>query len=104
MMVLLAIMWEREKHMNEKCEVTYKKEQNLGEYLLCLSFVAILGWFVHRRFSPIINHVLLAGDSDKRHASDFALWKTAKPQEVFWTSPWGNGRPGWHIECSTISR
>ncbi|XP_072478070.1 probable cysteine--tRNA ligase, mitochondrial isoform X2 [Notamacropus eugenii] len=42
-------------------------------------------------------------DSDKRHASDFALWKAAKPQEIFWTSPWGNGRPGWHIECSTIS-
>lgn len=43
------------------------------------------------------------GDSDKRHASDFVLWKAAKPQEVFWASPWGNGRPGWHIECSTIS-
>ncbi|XP_039722204.1 putative cysteine--tRNA ligase, mitochondrial isoform X1 [Pteropus medius] len=43
------------------------------------------------------------GDSDKRHASDFALWKAAKPQEMFWASPWGNGRPGWHIECSTIS-
>ncbi|XP_026349390.2 probable cysteine--tRNA ligase, mitochondrial [Ursus arctos] len=42
-------------------------------------------------------------DSDKRHASDFALWKAAKPQEVFWTSPWGKGRPGWHIECSTLS-
>nr|XP_025730390.1 probable cysteine--tRNA ligase, mitochondrial isoform X2 [Callorhinus ursinus] len=42
-------------------------------------------------------------DSDKRHASDFALWKVAKPQEVFWASPWGKGRPGWHIECSTIS-
>ncbi|XP_014637354.1 PREDICTED: probable cysteine--tRNA ligase, mitochondrial isoform X3 [Ceratotherium simum simum] len=42
-------------------------------------------------------------DSDKRHASDFALWKAAKPQEMFWASPWGNGRPGWHIECSTIS-
>ncbi|XP_006851605.1 PREDICTED: probable cysteine--tRNA ligase, mitochondrial [Chrysochloris asiatica] len=42
-------------------------------------------------------------DSDKRHASDFALWKAAKSQEIFWTSPWGNGRPGWHIECSTIS-
>uniref|UniRef100_A0A4X2LZJ8 cysteine--tRNA ligase n=1 Tax=Vombatus ursinus TaxID=29139 RepID=A0A4X2LZJ8_VOMUR len=42
-------------------------------------------------------------DSDKRHASDFALWKAAKPQEIFWASPWGNGRPGWHIECSTIS-
>nr|XP_044636087.1 probable cysteine--tRNA ligase, mitochondrial [Equus asinus] len=43
-------------------------------------------------------------ESDKRHASDFALWKAAKPQEMFWASPWGNGRPGWHIECSTISR
>ncbi|XP_074048137.1 putative cysteine--tRNA ligase, mitochondrial isoform X2 [Macrotis lagotis] len=42
-------------------------------------------------------------DSDKRHASDFALWKAAKPQEIFWISPWGNGRPGWHIECSTIA-
>uniref|UniRef100_A0A8C0R4V2 cysteine--tRNA ligase n=1 Tax=Canis lupus dingo TaxID=286419 RepID=A0A8C0R4V2_CANLU len=45
----------------------------------------------------------LVVDSDKRHASDFALWKAAKPQEVFWASPWGKGRPGWHIECSTIS-
>ncbi|XP_040137650.2 putative cysteine--tRNA ligase, mitochondrial isoform X4 [Ictidomys tridecemlineatus] len=43
------------------------------------------------------------GDSDKRHASDFALWKAAKPQEVFWASPWGNGRPGWHIECSAMA-
>ncbi|XP_029336425.1 probable cysteine--tRNA ligase, mitochondrial isoform X3 [Mus caroli] len=44
-----------------------------------------------------------AGDSDKRHSSDFALWKAAKPQEVFWASPWGDGRPGWHIECSTMA-
>ncbi|XP_059747977.1 cysteine--tRNA ligase, mitochondrial isoform X6 [Bos taurus] len=42
-------------------------------------------------------------DSDKRHTSDFALWKAAKPQEPFWGSPWGDGRPGWHIECSTIA-
>ncbi|XP_074993311.1 putative cysteine--tRNA ligase, mitochondrial isoform X6 [Calonectris borealis] len=44
-----------------------------------------------------------AVDTDKRHGKDFALWKAAKPQELSWTSPWGNGRPGWHIECSTIS-
>ncbi|NXO53169.1 SYCM protein, partial [Aramus guarauna] len=44
-----------------------------------------------------------AVDTDKRHSKDFALWKAAKPQEIFWTSPWGKGRPGWHIECSTIS-
>ncbi|GAB1292982.1 Probable cysteine--tRNA ligase, mitochondrial [Apodemus speciosus] len=42
-------------------------------------------------------------DSDKRHSSDFALWKAAKPQEVFWASPWGDGRPGWHIECSAMA-
>ncbi|XP_008853405.1 probable cysteine--tRNA ligase, mitochondrial isoform X2 [Nannospalax galili] len=42
-------------------------------------------------------------DSDKRHANDFALWKAAKPQEVFWASPWGDGRPGWHIECSAMA-
>ncbi|XP_062475464.1 probable cysteine--tRNA ligase, mitochondrial isoform X3 [Pezoporus occidentalis] len=42
-------------------------------------------------------------NTDKRHGKDFALWKAAKPQELCWTSPWGKGRPGWHIECSTIS-
>ncbi|XP_056411732.1 probable cysteine--tRNA ligase, mitochondrial isoform X2 [Hyla sarda] len=41
--------------------------------------------------------------SDKRSSRDFALWKTAKPDEPYWISPWGKGRPGWHIECSTIA-
>ncbi|NWV00897.1 SYCM protein, partial [Upupa epops] len=44
-----------------------------------------------------------AAATDKRHGKDFALWKAAKPQEPSWNSPWGKGRPGWHIECSTIS-
>lgn len=39
----------------------------------------------------------------KRDALDFVLWKHAKPGEPFWASPWGNGRPGWHIECSAMS-
>ena len=39
----------------------------------------------------------------KRNPGDFALWKGAKPGEPFWESPWGNGRPGWHIECSVMS-
>jgi cysteinyl-tRNA synthetase len=39
----------------------------------------------------------------KRHAADFALWKSAKPGEPAWPSPWGDGRPGWHIECSAMS-
>ncbi|XP_045807523.1 cysteine--tRNA ligase 2, cytoplasmic-like [Trifolium pratense] len=45
----------------------------------------------------------VAVDSRKRHPADFALWKTAKPGEVSWDSPWGPGRPGWHIECSAMS-
>lgn len=40
----------------------------------------------------------------KRSPSDFALWKAAKPGEPSWDSPWGAGRPGWHIECSAMSR
>ena len=40
----------------------------------------------------------------KRAAADFALWKSAKPGEPSWDSPWGQGRPGWHIECSAMSR
>src|SRR6266487_3560043 len=39
----------------------------------------------------------------KEHPMDFALWKAAKPGEIFWKSPWGKGRPGWHIECSAMN-
>jgi cysteinyl-tRNA synthetase len=42
-------------------------------------------------------------DERKRDALDFALWKAAKPGEPFWESPWGPGRPGWHLECSAMS-
>ncbi len=42
-------------------------------------------------------------DDRKRNPLDFALWKSSKPGEPSWTSPWGEGRPGWHIECSVMS-
>jgi cysteinyl-tRNA synthetase len=42
-------------------------------------------------------------DDEKRNPVDFALWKAAKPGEPAWDSPWGRGRPGWHIECSAMS-
>ncbi|UCD69897.1 MAG: cysteine--tRNA ligase [Betaproteobacteria bacterium] len=42
-------------------------------------------------------------DQNKQDALDFVLWKAAKPGEPFWDSPWGKGRPGWHIECSAMS-
>ena len=43
-------------------------------------------------------------DERKQNPFDFALWKSAKPGEPAWDSPWGQGRPGWHIECSAMSR
>ena len=43
-------------------------------------------------------------NEDKNDPLDFALWKAAKPGEPYWESPWGHGRPGWHIECSAMAR
>ncbi|WP_110931201.1 cysteine--tRNA ligase [Paenibacillus bouchesdurhonensis] len=43
-------------------------------------------------------------DERKEHPEDFVLWKAAKPGEIHWASPWGEGRPGWHIECSAMAR
>ena len=45
----------------------------------------------------------VAVNEDKDDPLDFVLWKMAKPEEPFWESPWGKGRPGWHIECSAMS-
>ncbi|MCP4669085.1 MAG: cysteine--tRNA ligase, partial [Deltaproteobacteria bacterium] len=45
----------------------------------------------------------IAVDEKKRHPMDFALWKGVKPGEPCWPSPWGEGRPGWHLECSVMS-
>ena len=42
-------------------------------------------------------------DKSKKDPSDFVLWKSSKPDEPYWDSPWGKGRPGWHIECSAMS-
>ena len=46
----------------------------------------------------------MAVNTSKRHPADFVLWKAAKPNEPTWESPWGPGRPGWHIECSAMIR
>jgi cysteinyl-tRNA synthetase len=43
-------------------------------------------------------------DQKKKNSADFVLWKPAKPGEPFWDSPWGKGRPGWHIECSAMAK
>ena len=52
----------------------------------------------------MLDGVRVENDEAKKNAYDFALWKAAKAGEIAWDSPWGKGRPGWHIECSAMNR
>jgi cysteinyl-tRNA synthetase len=56
-----------------------------------------------RRLEDMIAGTRFEVDERKESAADFALWKSAKPGEPAWDSPWGPGRPGWHIECSAMN-
>ena len=61
------------------------------------------GKLSHRSVEDMQAGARVEVDERKRHPMDFALWKAAKPGEPSWDSPWGKGRPGWHIECSVMS-
>ena len=56
-----------------------------------------------RSTDDALDGVRIENDEEKNEALDFALWKSAKPGEPYWESPWGKGRPGWHIECSVMN-
>jgi len=61
------------------------------------------GKLAKRRLEDMVAGARVEVDARKRHPMDFALWKASKPGEPWWDSPWGRGRPGWHIECSVMS-
>ena len=61
------------------------------------------GRLSHRGLDEMMAGASCEERAEKEHAMDFALWKAAKPGEPSWESPWGPGRPGWHIECSAMS-
>lgn len=56
-----------------------------------------------RDINDLLSGARVEVDEKKQDPLDFALWKSAKPGEPYWESPWGKGRPGWHIECSAMS-
>lgn len=60
------------------------------------------GKLSHRKVDELRNGVRIEVEEGKKDPVDFALWKSAKPGEIYWKSPWGKGRPGWHIECSAM--
>jgi cysteinyl-tRNA synthetase len=61
------------------------------------------GKLSHQETEELVAGARIDVSDIKENPLDFALWKAAKPGEPFWASPWGNGRPGWHIECSAMS-
>lgn len=62
------------------------------------------GCLSNRNLEDAKNGYRIENDEEKISPLDFALWKSAKPNEPYWESPWGKGRPGWHIECSTMNK
>jgi len=56
-----------------------------------------------KKLEDLISGARVDVNEQKKNPADFALWKSTKPGEPFWESPWGKGRPGWHIECSVMS-
>jgi len=71
----------------------YFRVKNDGDY----------GKLSNRRLEDLVAGARLDLDDAKEYPGDFALWKSQKPGEPAWDSPWGKGRPGWHIECSAMS-
>ena len=62
------------------------------------------GCLSNRSTDDMLDGVRIENDGNKETSLDFALWKAAKEGEICWDSPWGKGRPGWHIECSAMNR
>ncbi len=117
--------WTDAKGMNVREATTHPKAtENIGEIIDIVSTLIEKGYayevngdvyFSTKKFSEYgkLSHQPLedleAGarinvGEVKREPMDFALWKSAKPGEPYWESPWGHGRPGWHIECSAMVR
>lgn len=79
-------------YSTEKGDVYYRV-RNFSEY----------GKLSHRNVDDMLNGVRIELEEGKEDPIDFALWKSAKEGEISWDSPWGKGRPGWHIECSVMA-
>lgn len=75
-----------------------------GDVYFDVSSFPAYGCLSNRSVEDMLDGVRVENAEDKKNPADFALWKAAKPGEISWDSPWGKGRPGWHIECSAMNR
>jgi cysteinyl-tRNA synthetase len=97
------------EHIPEMIEIIQRLEQNGHAYRINGDvYYSVLSFLDYGKLSRKDVDELEAGarvevDERKHSPLDFALWKSSKPGEPTWDSPWGSGRPGWHIECSAMS-
>ncbi len=78
--------------------------ENGGDVFFRTNKFADYGKLSHQNIDELQLGIRIGVDARKENGQDFVLWKAAKPGEIFWESPWGAGRPGWHIECSAMVR
>ncbi|TBR41801.1 cysteine--tRNA ligase [Marinomonas agarivorans] len=74
-----------------------------GDVYFRVEHFAAYGKLNNRKLEDMLAGARIDVEEAKHHAADFVLWKSAKEGEISWDSPWGKGRPGWHIECSAMA-
>jgi len=90
------------KMVKDLQEKDYAYETETGVYFEVNKFEDY-GKLSNRKIDELLKGVRIEVDETKKNPLDFALWKKTKENEIGWNSPWGRGRPGWHIECSVMS-
>jgi cysteinyl-tRNA synthetase len=85
------------------CDKDFAYERGGDVYFRTNQF-AEYGKLSHQNLEELQFGIRIEVDDRKENPQDFVLWKAAKPGEISWDSPWGEGRPGWHIECSAMVR
>ncbi len=97
------------RHIDEIIDLVKKLEEKGyayevdGDVYFSVEKFKDYGKLSHRKLEDMIAGARIDVNEKKKNPMDFALWKAAKPDEPSWDSPWGPGRPGWHIECSAMS-
>jgi cysteinyl-tRNA synthetase len=97
-------------HMDEIIDVIqrlvdkgFAYQSSAGDVLFKISQYSEYGKLSKQDLSQLESGIRVQTTADKQDPLDFVLWKTAKEGELSWSSPWGDGRPGWHIECSAMN-
>lgn len=91
------------KFIEKLIEKEYAYKSSNGDVYYRVRNFNSYGKLSHRNIDELLNGVRIENNEQKEDPLDFALWKSAKPEEISWESPWGSGRPGWHIECSVMA-